>query len=161
MPSPVREAIGLATRFASFVLERFPFALAMVREVADACGADRLTDRDVARIEAFRASFRRELRRALDSVDVGDIADTTPGVAAARRVEAASRELLEACDGFLARESIRASLTAEERLEMLRGMILTRAVDNRLKQFYLGSDVRYNGVPFQGKGFRSLGKEAI
>jgi 2-oxoisovalerate dehydrogenase E1 component len=161
MPSPVREAIGLATRFASFVLERFPFALAMVREVADACGADRLTDRDVARIEAFRASFRRELRRALDSVDVGDIADTTPGVAAARRVEAASRELLEACDGFLARESIRASLTAEERLEMLRGMILTRAVDNRLKQFYLGSDVRYNGVPFQGKGFRSLGQEAI
>ena len=161
MPSPVREATGIATRFASFVLERFPFALAVVREVADACGADRLTDRDVARIEAFRASFRRELRRVLDGVDVGDIAETTPGVTAARRVETASRELLDACDGFLAREAIRASFTADERLEMLRGMILTRAVDNRLKQFYLGSDVGYNGVPFQGKGFRSLGQEAI
>src|SRR5512145_1358844 len=79
MPSPVREATGIATRFASFVLERSPFALAVVREVADACGVDRLTDRDVARIEAFRASFRRELRRMLDDVDVGDIAETTPG----------------------------------------------------------------------------------
>jgi 2-oxoisovalerate dehydrogenase E1 component len=161
MRAPVREATGLATRLGAFVLERFPFALTMVREVADACGADRISDRDVSRIEAFRPSFHRELRRILDAIDVGDIAETTPGVAGASRVEAASRELLDACDGFLAREVIRASFTADERLEMLRGMILTRAVDNRLKQFYLGSDVRYNGVPFQGKGFRSLGQEAI
>ena len=40
-------------------------------------------------------------------------------------------------------------------------MILTRAVDNRLKAFFNGSEVRHDGVPFQGKGFRSLGQEAI
>ena len=40
-------------------------------------------------------------------------------------------------------------------------MILTRAVDNRLKQFFLSGEVRYRDVPFQGKGFRSLGQEAI
>ena len=40
-------------------------------------------------------------------------------------------------------------------------MVLTRAVDNRLKQFFIGSDVQFEGVPFQGKGFRSLGQEAI
>ena len=53
------------------------------------------------------------------------------------------------------------SLTTEERLEILLGMILTRAIDNRLKAFFNGSEVRHNGVPFQGKGFRSLGQEAI
>ena len=116
MPSPVREATGIATRFASFVLERFPFALAVVREVADACGVDRLTDQDVARIEAFRASFRRELRRMLDDVDVGDIAETTPGVAA----PGVSRRPRVSCstrDSFLAREAIRASFSTDERLE--------------------------------------------
>jgi len=53
------------------------------------------------------------------------------------------------------------ALTAEERREILRGMILTRAVDNRLKQFFVSSEIRYKDVPFQGKGFRSLGQEAI
>ena len=44
---------------------------------------------------------------------------------------------------------------------MLRGMVLTRAVDNRLKAFFTGSEVQHGGVGFQGKGFRSLGQEAI
>ena len=57
--------------------------------------------------------------------------------------------------------TIAASLTAAERLEILRGMILTRAVDNRLKQLFTSGEVRYRDTPFQGKGFRSLGQEAI
>src|SRR5688572_13114208 len=44
---------------------------------------------------------------------------------------------------------------------MLRGMVLTRATDNRLKQFFASGEVQYAGTPFQGKGFRSLGQEAI
>ena len=40
-------------------------------------------------------------------------------------------------------------------------MILTRAVDNRLKQFFTSGEVRYGDAAFQGKGFRSLGQEAI
>ena len=71
------------------------------------------------------------------------------------------QELLDACDGFLAREAIAASLTADERREILRGMVLTRAIDNRLKQFFTSGEVRYGDAPFQGKGFRSLGQEAI
>ena len=69
-------------------------------------------------------------------------------------------ELVAACDGFLIREAIAASLTADERREILRGMILTRAVDNRLKQFFLSGEIKFDDVPFQGKGFRSLGQEA-
>jgi 2-oxoisovalerate dehydrogenase E1 component len=70
-------------------------------------------------------------------------------------------ELLEACDGFLWRAAIRASLTADERREILRGMVLTRATDNRLKTLFTGGEVRYGNTAFQGKGFRSLGQEAI
>ena len=161
MASPTQASAGVATGLAAFVLERFPFALAIVREVLDACGAGRLSQRDPSQVESFRAGFRRELRRALDTFEVGDIEETTPGVSATDRARAACGDLLDACDGFLAREAIRASFTSEERVEMLRGMILTRAVDNRLKQFFLATDVRYKDVPFQGKGFRSLGQEAI
>src|SRR6185295_18356226 len=56
---------------------------------------------------------------------------------------------------------IEASLTADERREILRGMVLTRATDNRLKTFFTSGEVRYGEAPFQGKGFRSLGQEAI
>ena len=40
-------------------------------------------------------------------------------------------------------------------------MCLTRSVDNRLKQFFMGGEVRWGDMAFQGKGFRSLGQEAI
>jgi 2-oxoisovalerate dehydrogenase E1 component len=153
--------IGVAARLAGFVLERFPFALPIVREVIDACGGVRLRERDAPRIESFRVAFRRELKRATDALEIGDAGEPTPGVTPGRRLEAARQELLSACDGFLAREAIAASLTRDERREILRGMVLTRAVDNRLKQFFTGSEVVYDGKPFQGKGFRSLGQEAI
>jgi 2-oxoisovalerate dehydrogenase E1 component len=64
-------------------------------------------------------------------------------------------------DSASVREAIVASLTKAERLEILSGMVLTRAVDNRLKAFFTGSDVKHGDIPFQGKGFRSLGQEAI
>ena len=80
---------------------------------------------------------------------------------AAARWDAAVAELIDACDGFLRRAALEASLTADERREILRGMALTRATDNRLKAFFTGGDVRYGEAAFQGKGFRSLGQEAI
>src|SRR6185295_6588146 len=87
--------------------------------------------------------------------------ETTPRVSIAQRLEQARVELVEACRGFLRREEIAASLTKDERLELLRGMLLTRATDNRLKAFFSGGEVRYGSASFQGKGFRSLGQEAI
>src|SRR5439155_3819019 len=143
------------------VLERFPFALPMVREVIDACGGDRLRERDAAQIESFRVAFRGELKRAAATIDPGEAGEPTPGITPSKRLDAARQELLSACDDFLAREAIAASLTRDERREILRGMILTRAVDNQLKQFFTGSEITYEGKPFQGKGFRSLGQEAI
>ncbi|MEO8432515.1 MAG: thiamine pyrophosphate-dependent enzyme [Acidobacteriota bacterium] len=160
--SPAAQAAraGLAARFAAFVAERHPFALApALAAFASCCAKD--PGRDAAAIDALREPFARALSRVLAGAPPEGVPDTTPGVSVDRRLSLATTELLEACDGFLRREAIEASLTPEERLEILRGMILTRATDNRLKAFFLGGEVRYGGVPFQGKGFRSLGQEAI
>jgi 2-oxoisovalerate dehydrogenase E1 component len=151
----------LEGRFAAFVAERYPHALAPALEAFRDAAAGEATAPDAAAIDALRVPFRHALGRALPRPPAGALPETTPGVTVPRRLEQAAEELLEACDAFLRREALAASLTAAERREMLRGMVLTRAVDNRLKAFFTGGEVQYQGLGFQGKGFRSLGQEAI
>ena len=129
-------------RFAAFLAERHPFALKPALAAFD---------RD--------ADIGQALRQALAASI--EIPETTPGVSATERFRQATDEVIESCEGFFRREAIADSLTAEEKREMLRGMILTRATDNRLKQFFTGGEVRWGNTSFQGKGFRSLGQEAI
>ena len=157
---PVAAIPGIAGRLAAFVLERYPFALAAVQAALEPAGALRVSERDASAMDALRPRMRQELSKRV-TLDEVELPDTTPGISAAKRFDAARDELLEACDGFLRREAIAASLTPEERREILRGMILTRAVDNRLKQFFSSGEVKYGNAGFQGKGFRSLGQEAI
>src|SRR5688500_946793 len=157
---PVAAIPGVTGRLAAFIVERYPFALAVVQGTLEAAGAARTGERDAAAIDALRPRVRQELSKRL-TTDVAEVPETTPNVTAAARFEAAREELLDACDGFLRREAIAASLTPDERREILRGMILTRAVDNRLKQFFSSGEVKYGAAGFQGKGFRSLGQEAI
>ena len=149
---------SLAARFAGFVLERFPFAAAAATTAFDSIADPALAGPEA--IEKVRAKFPQALRRKLQAPPP-DLPETTPAVAASARWTAAVNELVEACDGFLRRAAIAASLTPDERREMLRGMALTRATDNRLKTFFTGGEVRYGDGSFQGKGFRSLGQEAI
>jgi len=163
---------GLLARFASFVAERHPLALRPAVTALDmATGGGPIDERDPAAIEALREPLRRILLQTLSDFLApdasaaqklhGSVPETTPGVSVSERLHLAVAEVVEACDGFLRREAIAASLTAAEKLEILRGMILTRATDNRLKQFFTGGEVRYGTTQFQGKGFRSLGQEAI
>src|SRR5947208_3230800 len=160
-PAELEKLTGLASRFGAFVAERHPFALADSLEVFETVTAGR-DPRDEAGIDALRAALRHELTRRLQSRPLPPgLPDTTPRTSVAARIEQAHAELLDACDGFLRRAAIEASLTREERLEILRGMVLTRATDNRLKTFFLGGEVRFGGTALQGKGFRSLGQEAI
>jgi len=154
---------GLASRLSAFATERHPLAVHMAVDVFEAIGGHKIKPRDHAAIEGLRGPFRRELaRRLYDALKAPDGTDsTTPGTSAVKRMEQARAELTDAFDGFLRREAIAASLTKAERVEILRGMVLTRAVDNRLKQFFMGGEVRWRDMAFQGKGFRSLGQEAI
>src|ERR1051325_1956782 len=141
-----------AARLAAFVLERFPFGIDAVQ---------RALSLNEGRVLSDPATLREQIQRGLRKIDVTDLPETTPGVSAEERWNAAVTELLDAIDGFMAREAVLASLTTDQKLEMMRGMGLMRALDNRLKQLYLQSDVKYGSVGVQGKGFRSLGQEAI
>jgi 2-oxoisovalerate dehydrogenase E1 component len=152
--------VPLIPRLRAFVLERHPFALAIVDHVLDEVEGPK-PGRGSAAIEQFAQRFRRAVGQAVAQLATTDIPETTPGVSARARLKTATQELVDDLDGFFTRAAIAASLTPEERQEILRGMVLTRAVDNRLKQLFTGSEVQFAGVPFQGKGFRSLGQEAI
>ena len=154
---------GLASRLSAFATERHPLAVHVALDVFEAIGGHKLKPRDHAAIDGLRTPFRRELaRRLYDALKAPEGTDsTTPGISAVKRMEQARAELTDAFDGFLRREAIAASLTKTERIEILHGMALTRAVDNRLKQFFMGGEVRWGDMAFQGKGFRSLGQEAI
>ncbi|MBI3932324.1 MAG: hypothetical protein HY317_02820 [Acidobacteria bacterium] len=152
---------GLEARFAAFVAERHPHALGAALEAFRAVCPSPPEGRDPSALEALRAPLAAGLARRLSAPPVPGLPETTPGVPAERRLEQAAAEVMDSCDGFLRRESIAASLTRDERREILRGMILTRATDNRLKAFFIGGEVRYEGTAFQGKGFRSLGQEAV
>src|SRR5258708_34611494 len=147
-------------RFGASVLERYPFAAAAAVSVleilADTCGD--LTTADA--IERTRAELPEALRRALPAPPA-NLPAPPPAVAAPARWAAAVDELVEACDGFLRRAAIEASLTDDERREILRGMALTRATDSRLKAFFTGGDVPYGGAAFPGQGVRSLGTGGV
>jgi 2-oxoisovalerate dehydrogenase E1 component len=126
----------MTTALKTFLAERYPFALHALTESGE-------LDVD-------------KLRHTLT-----ELPETTPGVSASERLQLAIDEVLAAAEGLRRREEIAGSLTAEEKRGMLRGMLLTRATDNRLKQFFTGGEVRWGNASFQGKGFRSLGQEAI
>jgi TPP-dependent pyruvate/acetoin dehydrogenase alpha subunit len=154
---------GLGSRFAAFVAERHPFALPYALEAFESAGLSTIKGRDAVKLDAARTPMRRALAKALyEHVTAPEgISETTPGTSGLKRLEQARAEVVDACDGFLRRAAIEASLTKDERREILKGMCLTRSVDNRLKQFFMGGEVRWGDLAFQGKGFRSLGQEAI
>ncbi len=159
MEVAVRPKLDLGPRFTAFVAERYPLALPVARRAFEAVAAVDLTDAEA--IDRLRGPFRAELERQLGDVDLEASEGVIPGVSLKGRLRDVHQELVDACDGFLRRAAIAASFTDEERREMLRGMILTRAVDNRLKTLFGGNEVRFGKKAFQGKGFRSLGQEAI
>src|SRR4051812_824400 len=160
-PAQLEKLTGVASLFGAFVAERHPFALddALAAFEAVAGGRDPV---DEAGFEALGMALGRELKRRVQARPTpGGLAETTPRVPASTRLAQAHASLLDDCDGFVRRQALAASLTASERIEILRGMILTRATDNRLKAFFTSGEVKYGAASFQGKGFRSLGQEAI
>ncbi len=161
MATELEPLTGVARRFMAFIIERYPFAWRDVMSSLMALHARNVGETEEA-IEAIRPAFGQELKRRLaEKSMIHGVPDPTPRTTASTRLRQAADELLDACDGFFRRAALEASLTAEERREILRGMILTRATDNKLKALFTSGDVRYANAAFQGKGFRSLGQEAI
>jgi 2-oxoisovalerate dehydrogenase E1 component len=59
------------------------------------------------------------------------------------------------------RGKIKTTFSKKDKTKLYKGMLLTRATDNALKHLFLSGEISYIGKGFQGKGFRSLGQEAI
>src|SRR5690348_9534923 len=110
-PAELSKLTGLAARFGAFVAERYPFALTEALDAFEAAAGGRDL-RDHAAIDAARPALRRELANRLQARAVPEgLPETTPRVSAGERLRHAYAELVDACDGFLRRVSIEASLT--------------------------------------------------
>lgn len=168
-----RAAQNLSARLLAFLAERHPDALPLTAPLLPRVVPSDLRERDLAALAGARKEAREVLGRELDRAwreaaedalggpHAAKVLETTPRTPLADRVALAVAQLVDAVDGFFAREEIRASLTDEEKRELLTGMVWTRAVDNQLKALFLGTRVKWGTRAFQGKGFRSLGQEAI
>ena len=97
---------GINLRLRSFVLERYPFALPIVERALEACPEP---EASAEAIDSYRPSFRDAVMRHTDSLHTRDLPEPTPGVEPRDRIGQAVQALVDACDGFLARESIAAS----------------------------------------------------
>jgi 2-oxoisovalerate dehydrogenase E1 component len=144
-------------RFLSFVLEAHPFAWGAARKAWAKCGVE---TRDPEALVALGTTIARALVEELPQPD-RDLPETQPFVDAGTRYSQEVAALSRDVDGFFAREAIAAGISDDEKRWMLRGIILTRAVDNKMKQLFLSSEMTWGDRGFQGKGFRSLGQEAI
>jgi pyruvate/2-oxoglutarate/acetoin dehydrogenase E1 component/TPP-dependent pyruvate/acetoin dehydrogenase alpha subunit len=84
-----------------------------------------------------------------------------PGATHADGASWARQAALARVRGFFTRQRVKASIEPAERLEVLRTMHLTRALDEHLKQSFDRKDLKWGAYPSPQKGFRSLGQEAI
>ncbi|MBI4565436.1 MAG: dehydrogenase E1 component subunit alpha/beta [Planctomycetes bacterium] len=106
-----------------------------------------------------------DLRKAIQRISA-DPTPLWPGVTAGEAAGWTREALLEQLDGFVRRREIKKSLTAGERREMYRGMLLTREVDNLCKRWFVEKKIAWTApdgtvYPSPQKGFRSWGQEAI
>jgi 2-oxoisovalerate dehydrogenase E1 component len=154
LPGP---ALRVGQRFLSFVIERHPFAWAAAKITWATVGIE---TNDADALEVLGGTIARTIVEHLPMPD-RDLPESQPFVDVNSRHAAEIGRLAADIVGFFNREAIASTITAEEKRWMLRGIVLTRAVDNKMKQLFLSSEMRYGDKGFQGKGFRSLGQEAI
>ena len=154
-------ASQLARKLRRSSIERYPFAIVPVAEALEAVAGrtplDSAGDRRPARLPFAARAAVVDSTSAIRRLPMRPLPEWRRGALRARRSTRSSRR----ATAFLRRAALVQSLTADERREILRGMVLTRATDNRLKTFFTSGEVRYGETTFQGKGFRSLGQEAI
>ncbi len=149
--------VTLAARFLSFIVEVHPFAYTAAKKAWADAGTE-TTSPDA--LSALGVTMARAIVEHLPQPD-RSLPEAQPFVDVTARFTVEVARLARAVSGFFEREAIACSITADEKRWMLEGITLTRAVDNKMKQLFLSSTMRYGDKGFQGKGFRSLGQEAI
>jgi 2-oxoisovalerate dehydrogenase E1 component len=114
-------------------------------------------------LEKIEASYLEAVRRLTMPVTAKPREpEAYPMTSIAQASEYFTARLLDDIRATFSRVKLKYSLTPKEKLEALRGMLLARYLDARLKKFFMRSEVKTpDGATFQGKGFRSMGQEAI
>jgi len=84
-----------------------------------------------------------------------------PGTSAGDAAGWTGTALRELIEGYFRRQEIRASLTAEERREVFRVMVLSRALDDLMARMFQEKSIAWEWHPSPQKGFRGYGQEAV
>ncbi len=147
----------MGERFLSFVVETHPLAWGAAKEAWKTVGQETL---DADAIAAMGSTVARAIVELLPYPD-RDLPEAQPFVDVPSRYQHHSDVVVADVVGFFAREAIAASISDDEKRWLFKMVTLTRAVDNKMKQLFLSSTMKYGDKAFQGKGFRSLGQEAI
>src|SRR5690606_26946527 len=136
-PAPAGASSPLERRFLTLIAEQFPFALPFARDAWRASVDAKRPPGEQP--DALRALGDRVLAALVARVtpDVSDLDETTPMVEARVRYAEERARLEVAVEGFFEREALRAGFSDDEKRWMLNGIVLTRAVDNRMKQIFL------------------------
>ena len=144
----------------TFLAEHHPFLLATAREVVSDTFASSKSPSKPSDYAKLGTKITAAIKKKLQPT-VRGLSETTPFVSAKERMAHAVETLVTDVAGFFERAALTESFTEEEKKWMLRGILLTRAVDNQMKKMFLTGEIQYEGKGVQGKGFRSLGQEAI
>ncbi len=78
-----------------------------------------------------------------------------------KEVMYAAQKIIWQIDNLEHRQIIKDSFSKKEKITMYKGILLTRMLDLTLKKMFLSPEITYKNKHFAGKGFRSLGQEAI
>jgi len=130
MPRSLREEL------LAFVAEQHPFAFELVHAALKKQG------------DLEEGSLLDLLARGLSDFRLEPL-ETSPFVDASERLEQAFKTLGEGIRGVFERHRICASIHSDEKIQMLKGMILTRATDNALKHLFLSGEMKFKETPYQ------------
>lgn len=114
-------------------------------------------------IAGLQRAFVKELLRQVNfDRDFPSAAEAFPQMPFREIARSLRARLQQDVKAAFARTRLKISLKKKEKLEIFQGMLRTRFLDARCKKLFVSSEVPLpNGTPFQGKGFRSMGQEAI
>jgi len=114
-----------------------------------------------ARKNASKAAILNAVDEA-GTLGPGEAARTLyPGASAGDAAGWNLSALRERIEGHFRRHEIRATLTREERLEVFRVMVLSRALDDLMARMFHEKSLAWEEHPSPQKGFRGFGQEAV
>ena len=135
----------------TFLAEQHPFILPMARIIVSEAIAKTKKLSTAADYLKLAGKITSAIKKEIQPTTKG-LGETTSFVSAKERMSQAMETLLVDLQGFCQRYALLQSFSSEEKKWMLRGILLTRAVDNQMKKMFLTGEVEYEGKGVQGKG---------